>query len=334
MMNFEQRIDLMVSVGRYMLSGDDDWQEAIRKASLENAWFTPEFCIEAINNIVGEFLQKEKLAAWCRQYHDMNETGNPKNVGLVMAGNIPLVGFHDFLSVFLSGHKQVIKPSSKDAALLPQIAQYLFRQERETANFITFAEKLTGCDAYIATGSNNSARYFEYYFEKYPHIIRRNRTSVAILDGSENHEELEGLSADISMYFGLGCRNVTKLYVPEQYDFLPLLNALKKFDYFADHRRYKNNYDYQLAILIINSKYYLTNGSIILTENSPFFSPISVLHFQYYTQLTDVEAIIEKTDEIQCIAGRKFLPFGKTQHPSLSDYADGIDTMKFLTDLY
>jgi hypothetical protein len=286
MMNLEQRIDLMVSVGEYLVSGDDQWQQALKTSSIENAWFTPEFCIEAINNIVREFLQKEKLAAWCRQYPKLNETGDQKNVGLVMAGNIPLVGFHDFLSVFLSGHKQVIKPSSKDQALLPQIARYLYQKDKETANFITFAERLAGCDAYVATGSNNSARYFEYYFEKYPHIIRRNRTSVAVLDGNEDREELEGLSSDISMYFGVGCRNVTKLFVPEQYDFLPLLNALRKFDYFADHRRYKNNYDYQLAILIINSKYYLTNGSIILTENIPFFftyqcSPFSILFTAY-----------------------------------------------------
>ena len=332
-MNLQERIDLLVALGDYMLSQNAAWKEAQQKAFTENRWFTPEFINTAVKNIGKEFLQKEKLQSWCGNYFIPGKKDNPKTVGVVMAGNIPLVGFHDFLSVFISGHRQIIKPSSKDETLIKHIVQYLSEKNPEVKNFVSFAEMLKGCDAYIATGSNNSARYFEYYFRKYPHIIRRNRTSIAVLEGNENEEELEKLSADISLYFGLGCRNVTKIYVPENYDFLPLLNALKKFDYFSDQYKYRNNYDYQLAILIMNNKYYMTNGSIILTENKSFFSPISILNFEYYKNISDVETEIKTSGDVQCVAGKNYLSFGRTQQPSLTDYADGIDTMEFLAEL-
>ena len=192
---------------------------------------------------------------------------------------------------------------------------------------------LKGCDAYIATGSNNSARYFEYYFNKYPNIIRRNRTSVAILDGNETKQELEKLADDIYLYFGLGCRNVTKIYAPEQYDFVPLIEALKKYNYLINHNKYKNNFDYQLAILIINKKYYMTDGTVILTENNGVFSPISVLHFEYYKNRESVIELLSTNNDIQCIIGRQETPFGRAQQPSLNEYADGIDSMKFLCSL-
>jgi hypothetical protein len=332
-MNLQERIDLLVALGDYMLSENDKWKDAQQKAFAENSWFTPEFINTAVKNIGKEFLQKEKLQSWCGNYFIPEKKDNVKIVGVIMAGNIPLVGFHDFLSVFISGHRQIIKPSSKDETLIKHIVQYLSEKNPEVKNFVSFAEMLKGCDAYIATGSNNSARYFEYYFRKYPHIIRRNRTSVAVLEGNESDEELENLSGDISLYFGLGCRNVTKIYVPENYDFLPLLNALKKFDYFNEIHKYKNNYDYQLAILIMNNKYYMTNGSIILTENKSFFSPISVLPFEYYKNISDVETEIKTSEDIQCVAGKTYLSFGRTQQPSLTDYADGIDTMEFLAGL-
>jgi hypothetical protein len=332
-MNLQERIDLLVELGIYMQSENAEWKNIKEKAFYQNKWFTEEFVDEAVKNICTDFLQKAKLENWCKQYAIPEKKDNAKTVGLVMAGNIPLVGFHDFLCVFISGHKQIIKPSSKDETLIKHIVQYLSEKNAEVKDVVSFSEMLKGCDAYIATGSNNSARYFEYYFGKYPNIIRRNRTSVAILNGDENNEELEKLSSDISLYFGLGCRNVTKIYVPENYDFLPLLNALKKFDYFAEHSKYKNNYDYQLAILIINGKYYMTNGSIILTENTAVFSPISVLHYEYYNNIHEVESSIKKSEDIQCVAGKGHLPFGSTQKPSLTDYADGIDTLKFLAEL-
>ncbi|HLY71271.1 MAG TPA: hypothetical protein VKR53_16165 [Puia sp.] len=332
-MNLQERIDLLVDLGIHIQSKNEEWESVKQKAYYQNKWFTEEFIGNAVKNIFEEFLQRDKLDNWCKRYAIPEKRDDAKTIGLVMAGNIPLVGFHDFLCVFVSGHKQVIKPSSKDEILIKYIVQYLSEKRSTVNDFVSFSEMLKGCDAYLATGSNNSSKYFEYYFGKYPNIIRRNRTSVGLLHGDESIDELGKLSLDISMYFGLGCRNVTKVYVPENYDFVPLLEALKKFDYFAEHSKYKNNYDYQLAILIINSKFYMTNGSIILTENNSFFSPISVLHYNYYKDMRAIEKTIEKSEDIQCVTGKNFLPFGSTQKPSLTDYADGIDTLEFLTKL-
>ncbi len=193
-----------------------------------------------------------------------------------------------------------------------------------------FSEMLKGCDAYIATGSNNSARYFDYYFSKYPHIIRRNRTSVAILSGNENKEDLEKLADDVYQYFGLGCRNVTKIYVPEQYDFIPLLEAFKKYNHLIEHHKYKNNYDYQLALLILNKKFYMTNGSIILYEDAQIFSPISQLNYEYYSSAEELAGRLQQHEDVQCVVARNVIPFGQAQQPGLTDYADGVDTLQFL----
>jgi hypothetical protein len=194
-------------------------------------------------------------------------------------------------------------------------------------------EMLKNCDAYIATGSNNSARYFHYYFAQYPNIIRRNRTSVAILDGSETPEELTALADDAMLYFGLGCRNVTKVLVPEGYNFEALLQAFRKYDYLADFHKFKNNYDYNLALLLLNSSPYMSNQSLLLHESPSLFSPISVLHYSYYTDHATQAAALENHEDLQCLVGHGFTPFGTAQQPSLSDYADGIDTMQFLTGL-
>jgi hypothetical protein len=191
---------------------------------------------------------------------------------------------------------------------------------------------LKGCDAFIATGTNNSARYFEYYFGKHPHIIRKNRTSIAILDGSESTEELELLADDIQLYFGLGCRNITQVLVPENYDFVPLLNALKKYDYFREHDKYKNNFDYYLTIAIMNNQFYMTNNSILLKENESPFSPIGQLNYRYYKNIIDTLKNINNS-EIQTIVGKGFRPFGTAQKPTLEDFADGVNTMTFLQSL-
>ena len=255
-----------------------------------------------------------------------------------MAGNIPLVGFHDLLCIFISGHRQTIKPSSRDQVLIRALVERMAIRDAEISTLIAFADRLNGCEAFIATGSNNSARYFDYYFAKYPHIIRRNRTSVAVLDGGETRQELEALADDVYQYFGLGCRNVTKLYVPENYDFIPLLKAFDKYSYLADHHKYKNNYDYNLAVLILNKRQYMTNGSILLDEHPSLFSPISVLHYQYYRQGTDIKPALATDPDIQCIVGQgqnfaSMVPFGKAQQPALDEYADGVDTLRFLRDL-
>jgi hypothetical protein len=332
-MLLQQRIDLLVKLGEYMQSDDGAWKEIKHRASIENGWFIPEFIELSVKNIAEAFLQKDKLEKWAAQYHLPEENFSPKNIGLVMAGNIPLVGFHDFLCIFISGNRQTIKPSSKDEVLIKHLAEKLFSYDESIRDLISFSVMLKNCDAYIATGSNNSARYFEYYFNKYPNIIRRNRTSVAILNGNETKEELEKLADDVYLYFGLGCRNVTKIYVPENYDFVPLIGSFKKYSYLADHHKYKNNYDYQLAILIINRKYYMTDGAVIITENDPVFSAISVLHFEHYKNAENVIQMLTANKDIQCIVGKKQTPFGQAQQPLLTDYADGADTMQFLSDL-
>ena len=331
-MKLEQRIDLLTSLGKYLLSAEPEWEAAKRKAHAENGWFTPEFIETAIRQIAHGFLQKEALTAWAGRYTVPDEQAEPRTVGVVMAGNIPLVGFHDMLCVFVSGHRQRIKPSSRDETLIRCLVDRLTALDPHVANWIGFAERLNGCDAYIATGSNNSARYFDYYFGKYPHIIRRNRTSVAVLTGEESWEDLEALADDVSLYFGLGCRNVTQVLVPENYDFLRLLEAFRKYNYLSDLTKYKHNYDYQLTLLILNKRYYMTNGSILLTENGSPFSPISVLHYAYYRRGEAHSVLSGEQGEIQCVVGREHIPFGRAQQPALDDYADGVDTMAFLSN--
>jgi hypothetical protein len=331
-MKLEQRIDLLTSLGKYLLSAEPGWEAAKRKAHAQNGWFTPEFIEMAVRQISDGFLQKEALTAWAGRYAVPDERAAPRTVGVVMAGNIPLVGFHDMLCVFVSGHRQLIKPSSRDETLIRHLIDHLVTLDPQAAEWIGFAERLNGCDAYIATGSNNSARYFDYYFGKYPHIIRRNRTSVAVLTGEESWVDLEALADDVYLYFGLGCRNVTQVLVPENYDFLRLLEAFRKYNYLSDLAKYKHNYDYQLTLQILNKKYYMTNGSIILTEDASPFSPISVLHYAYYRQGEALSLLSGEQGDIQCVVGVDRIPFGRAQQPALDDYADGVDTMAFLSN--
>jgi hypothetical protein len=332
-MFLQQRIELMVRLGKYLGSDDPTWAEAKTKAGHQNGWFTEEFVDHAASQVANAYLDREKLAAFCTAYALPSVLPAPKTVGLVMAGNIPLVGFHDMLCVFLSGHRLVVKPSSKDNILFRQILETLVGWDPRVAAWISEAEMLQGCGAYIATGSNNSARYFDYYFGKYPHIIRRNRTSVALLTGGESFADLEKLADDVHVYFGRGCRNVTKLYLPRGYDFVPLLEAFRRFSHFSDHHKYKNNYDYQLAILLLNNRYYMTNGTILLVENGSLFAPISQLNYEFYDNPAETHARLVGNPDIQCIIGAGGLAFGQAQAPRLEDFADGIDTLGFLKAL-
>ena len=332
-MILQERITLINRLGQYMLGNEENWLAIQDRAYRENQWFIPDFIHQSVQNIANHFLQNDLLADWAAGYRVPDSPLHPKKVGLVMAGNIPLVGFHDFLCVFISGHSVLVKTSSKDELLIKHLIQKLTEWDARVQDKIAFAERLNGCDAYIATGSNNSGRYFDYYFGKYPHIIRRNRTSVAVLDGKENPEELEALASDIQLYFGLGCRNITQLYVPEGYDFIPLLDVLKSYDYFMDYHKYKHNFDYHLALLIMGNKYYMTNESIILTENISAFSPVSQVHYQFYKDKASVLESLRGNSDIQCIVSRENTPFGTAQSPSLTDYADGVDTMEFLRNL-
>ena len=332
-MDLQQRINLMVQLGKYMLSSDEEWLVIKDKAARANAWFTEDFVNLSVSNIANQFLKEEQLVNWVNKYKVNNIQSIPKNVGVVMAGNIPLVGFHDFLCVFISGHQQTIKASSKDDVLIKFLIKKLYEWEITVQNDVGFAENLKNCEAYIATGSNNSSRYFEYYFGKYPNIIRRNRTSVAVLDGTESVQDLDKLSDDIQLYFGLGCRNVTKLYVPKNYNFIPLLNALRRFDHYFLYHKYKHNYDYQLAILMMGNKFYMTNETVVFAENESIFSPVSQVNYEFFDDTTALTDKLLGNNDIQCIVGKDFTPFGMAQQPTLTDYADGIDTMAFVTKL-
>jgi len=331
-MNLVERINLLEKLGYYLVDNSAELNAIKQKAYEKNRWFTEEFVNLSIQNISGEFLSRPKLEAWVNHYH-LDDNINSQNVGIVMAGNIPLVGFHDFLCVFVSGHRQSIKLSEKDNVLMKHIIEKLVEWDKEVAGLVQVNDFLKNCDAYIATGSNNSSRYFKYYFGKYPSIIRGNKTSVALLSGNESATELSLLADDVHTYFGLGCRNVTKLYVPEGYDFVPVLNAFRKYSYFEDHTKYKNNYDYNLALLIMNNKKYMTNESIILLEEDNIFSPVSQLHYTFYRDKNVIPDDLVNNENLQCIVGNEFIAFGKSQKPQLFDYADGIDVMEFLLAL-
>lgn len=332
-MNLHDRIQLLVKLGNYMQSNDENWQQAKALANSKNGWFIPVFIDQACTSIAENFLQENILVNFANNYQIAAQNNSPKLVGVVMAGNIPLVGFHDFLCVFLSGHDCLIKPSSKDEVLIKHLISVLYRWDVTIQNKVSFAQTLKGCDAYIATGSNNSSRYFEYYFSKYPSIIRQNKTSVALLTGSETSDELNALSSDIQLYFGQGCRNVTHLMVPENYNFEQLLLALNQYDFLLDFHKYKNNYDYQLTLLLLNQKQYLTNGNILLCQDASIFSPISQVNYSFYSNFNHAVSELTAKNEVQCIVGSGFIPFGDAQKPTISTFADGVNTMQFLLNL-
>ncbi len=330
-MQLHTRIALLVRLGKYMLNHEAAWEDAKLKAQQHNGWFTQEYITLAVEGITKHYLNERILNAFVLEYNIAEVTN--KQVGIVLAGNIPLVGFHDFMCSFITGHTTVLKLSERDNILLPHLIQILTSWDAEVANYIQCNTMLKGCDAYIATGSNNTSRYFEQYFGKYPHIIRRNRTSVAILTGQETYQELDALANDIHYYYGLGCRNVTKLYVPQGYNFEQLLQACNKYAHYAQHNKYKNNYDYNLAIHILNKVYYMTNGSILLTQNDTYFSAISNLNYSYYNTVQDVVNELTLNENIQCIVAKGFTAFGTAQQPLITDYADGVNTMQFLQSL-
>ena len=313
---------------------------ASEKASIANPWFTNSSIQEAIQSI-GLSLKQTHLENWIAQYPELTkQTENPKKIGVVNAGNLPLVGFHDFLSVLLSGHIYYAKLSSKDEHLPKAIARILIEIEPEFKERIIFEKKfLKQFDAIIATGSNNTSRYFHYYFRKYPHIIRKNRNGTAVLTGQEEDEELASLGNDIFLYFGMGCRNVSKLYLPRGFDLNRLFNNLEHYHSIIDHHKYANNYDYNKAVFTMNMAPHLDNGFLLLKEDEQISSPISVLYYEWYHDLNVVRnSLKQKQEQIQCIVthSEKFperVNFGKAQYPALWDYADNLDTMSFLISL-
>jgi hypothetical protein len=345
MRSLSERIELLAELGHYLRSGGDEGLEVvIQQAYMENRWFTPENTQSALSAIATSFLDAEKLRQFADTYALPEQATEEMTVGLVMAGNIPLVGFHDWLCVFLAGHRAKVKLSDKDKRLLPFLVKKMGEWAHESwahTQFLDETEHLRGYDAVIATGSNNTARYFEQYFKGKPNIIRRNRNAVAVLDGTEAQADFVALSRDMFTYFGLGCRNVSKLYVPQGYNFEPLLEALHEgYKEIIHHDKYKNNFDYNFTLFILNNIPHLNNGCLILKEDESLTSRIASAHYAYYTGKAELDDRIgELRDGIQCVVtkdgqgqlgGISLLHFGQTQSPSLTDYPDGVDVMQFL----
>ena len=311
----------------------DDFKDLILLSQSHNGWFTPENVYFAIQSWANA-LTENNLNQWLSAY-DLSKT-NPKTVAIILAGNIPLVGFHDFLSVLISGHKVVVKTSSNDQKLLPFLANYLIAVAPQLSEYITFSEgKLENFDAVIATGSNNTARYFEFYFKDKPSIIRKSRNSVAILNGKETREDLVNLGEDIFRYFGLGCRNVSKLFVPKDYDFDAFFKAIFEYKEAIFYEKYANNYDYNKAVFLMSNFKLLDNEFLTLKEDTSHASPISSVFYERYENLSDIQTRLEtEKDQIQCIVSNnlieKSIAFGQTQQPNLWDYADNVDTIQFL----
>lgn len=333
-MKLPQRIQAFAALGNYLRGlSPTELKHITNNAANDNTWFTPD-SVEHTLISISSWLTEPALEAWASSYPTPAET---RTVALVMAGNIPLVGFHDLLATLVSGHSALVKLSSKDRYLPSHLIDKLIEIEPLFRDRITLAEQLKSFDAVIATGSDNSARYFEYYFGKYPHIIRKNRTSVAVLSGNETQNELESLGKDIFTYYGLGCRNVSKLFVPAGYQFDFMFRSIESYASVINQHKYVNNYDYQKSILLINSEKFLDNGFLLLQESNKVVSPISVLYYEFYPSADELaEKLAACREKIQVVVGNipiAQVDLGAAQKPTLTDYADNVDTMAFLTAL-
>lgn len=334
----KSRVKLLVNLGENLRNNGIP-EEIMIQSEQYNPWFTLSNIRLAVESISTRFLNRNVLDQWINAYKVESVT-SPKRVGIIMAGNIPLVGFHDFLCTFIAGHRSMIKLSSKDEVLPKYIFSLLTSLDSEFEDYVEIVEKLSGMDAVIATGGSNSTRYFEYYFSKIPSIIRSNRNAIAVLDGSETREELENLAVDIFSYFGLGCRNVSKIYVPRDYDFTTFMEVTHEYNELVLHNKFKNNFDYNYAIYLLNDQKFLANGCLIVKEDENIGSRIASVHFEQYDDLESVVKSIEMNqDKIQCVLSGigglaiKTVPFGLSQYPAIDDYADGVDTMDFLTKI-
>lgn len=334
-MTTDERLGGLTKLGKHLTAIDEaELDELMLKVKNENPWFTPGSVSTAFDGI-RRYLHPDKLRKWTSSY-----TLNPqsiKQIAIVMAGNIPLAGFHDLLCVLVSGHAVMAKLSSKDSVLPTYLINKLVTLEPKFESFISLPPQLKNFDAVIATGSDNSARYFDYYFGKYPHIIRKNRTSCAVLSGDESNEELMLLGRDVFTYFGLGCRNVSKIFIPPDFDPTRLISAWDVYVDIIHHHKYHNNYDYQKAILLVNKIPFFDSGFVILQENYKLVSPISVVYLERYYAPGDLQEKLESVSEkIQCIVGKTqpdHVPFGEAQAPEVWDYADRVDTLRFLESL-
>lgn len=332
----KQRIEAFGKLGTYLIDGEIKARYFWDTVAFKNPWYTKENVFKQLDAI-GSNLTIDKLSSWTA---GISEGGSQKTVALILAGNIPLVGFHDILSVLIAGFNVQIKPSSDDAGLTQFVLSKLIEIEPLFAKKIQFVDRLADYDLTIATGSNNSARYFEYYFGKKPHIIRKNRNSVGVLRGGESKTELQSLGHDILDYFGLGCRSVSKIFIPQDYDISAFFEGIENLSGIKDHFKYNNNYDYNKSIYLINGDTHYDNGFLLLKEDDKLASPLAAVHFERYRDLSEVMTKINsQKSEIQCVTSSQPLkidvplfPFGQSQCPALDDYADGIDTLQFLEE--
>lgn len=337
-LNLQQRIEIFAALGEkiahQLQENAPEMESLISQAKSINPWFTVDNIEFALSEWSG-MLQTDTLKEFMANYPENSFAGG-KKIGVIMAGNIPLVGFHDFLCVILSGNHCIAKCATADSVLLPTLAKWMVEINPKIQDYFSFEERLKNFDAVIATGSNNSARYFEYYFGKVPHIIRKNRSSVAVLNGFETQEDLQNLGKDIFTYFGLGCRNVSHLFIPEGYEFEPLLEAFNHYEEIRNHNKYFNNYEYQYAAFLVNRIPHKSNGFVLLREHDAISSPIASLHYSYYKDLADVKQKLQiLKEEIQVIVSlNAFIPnsfpLGSSQLPTLTDFADGVNTLDFL----
>jgi len=324
-------IKSLASLGKQLLAPNDALKSVLHKTEIHNPWFTNLECMRMLESISKQMLNTAALENLIQKSALPQQR---KTIGLVLAGNVPFVGMHDLICVLVSGHQAKIKLSTKDTFFFKWMKQALVSLDNYFENAIQFVEKLEHFDAVIATGSNNSARYFEYYFGKYPHIIRKNRTSIAILTGAETETQLYDLGKDVFYYYGLGCRNVSKIFMPENYDLQQLFKFWEDYRYVAENTKFKNNYDYNRALLMLNNTPYLTNDFYMLVESDQLFSPLSVLYRETYYDTKNLQLQLDAISEnLQCVVANApgNTNFGATQYPGLSDYADHIDTMAFLS---
>ncbi|MDO3643325.1 acyl-CoA reductase [Mucilaginibacter sp. L3T2-6] len=332
-------IEIFSQLGTSLSQPDEALSELINTEHIYNPWFTPKNVLQAVKAI-GAMLNEADLSKWLNRY-DIHNNRPAKIVGLILAGNIPLVGFHDVLCVLVTGNFAMIKTSSQDARLIKHILHLMTNIEPAMADQYSFVERLENFDAVIATGSNNTSRYFDYYFGKVPNIIRKNRNSIAVLTGEETADQLYNLGHDIFDYFGLGCRNVSKLLVPNGYQFDYFFKSIEQFEPTINHNKYNNNYGYNKSIYLVGGEQHLDNGFLLLKENPSLSSPLAVIFYEYYDDLQSAEeALKEQTESIQCVVSgaplrinNQVVSFGNAQRPALWDYADNVDTMAFLTKI-
>jgi hypothetical protein len=334
-MNYTQSLTALANLGDSLKAAIND-ESLIHRAFTYNNWFTPEFQKQAFLSW-SNLLKIENLQNWLAPYQLEIQENASKTVAIIMAGNIPLVGLHDLISVLVCGHRALIKPSSDDKVLMEWVVKELKNIDSEFENFIELSEErqMKNFDVIIATGSNNSFRYFEYYFKDKPSLLRKNRNSIAVLRGNESKETLELLADDVFQYFGLGCRNVSKLLIPKDFFVDPMFEAFEKYKEHINHHKYANNYTYHKAIFLMNLTAHLDNNFLLFKQDEKIASPLGVLLFDYYENEEQVKSYLNQhEEEIQCVVSDMNLigaiPFGQSQNPQLNDYADGIDTISFL----